>query len=173
MWDVEQFNRHVSQIFHRCKSEANKHNFKIKLSLTWKVKPNQPMFCLFGPNLVILAGTRDELSHRQAHDWRTDGHTQTMTIKRSKLASGKNEPRREILCCRHIPEYLFLKLMSATYPVHKWALRHPLKHPRGWLAYPLGPHPTVGCWQINYILANIDRKISILILNKYPFYETY
>ena len=27
MWDVEQFDKHVSQIFQRCKSVANKHNF--------------------------------------------------------------------------------------------------------------------------------------------------
>ena len=36
-------------------------------------------FCIFGPNLVILAWTRPELSRRQASDWQTD---------RPKLASG-------------------------------------------------------------------------------------
>ena len=35
------------------------------------------VFYIYGPNLVILAERDDELSHGQARDWRTDGHTQT------------------------------------------------------------------------------------------------
>ena len=31
---------HVSQIFQRCKSDANKQNYKKKLNLTWKVELN-------------------------------------------------------------------------------------------------------------------------------------
>ena len=52
------------------------------------------VFYISGPNLVILAETGDELSHGQARDWRTDGHTQTDTgnanTRRPELASGKN-----------------------------------------------------------------------------------
>ena len=35
------------------------------------------VFYISDPNLVILAWTVDELSHGQAHDWRTDTHTHT------------------------------------------------------------------------------------------------
>ena len=38
----------------------------------------------FGPSLVNLARTCDELSRRQARDWRTQGHTQAMTIPKAK-----------------------------------------------------------------------------------------
>ena len=38
------------------------------------------VFYISDPNLVILAWTVDELSHGQAHDWRTDTHTQATTI---------------------------------------------------------------------------------------------
>ena len=51
------------------------------------------VFYTYGPNLVILAWTGDELSRGQARDWRTDGHTQTDAgndnTRRPKLASGK------------------------------------------------------------------------------------
>ena len=52
-------------------------------------------FCIFDPNLVILAWTGDEWSRRQAW-WRTDGLTDGRTdagndnTRRPKLASGKN-----------------------------------------------------------------------------------
>ena len=48
------------------------------------------VFCIFGPNLVILAWTGDELSHRQTW-WRTDGRTGAMTIP-----GGQNCPRVKI-----------------------------------------------------------------------------
>ena len=35
------------------------------------------VFYIYGPNLVILADTGHELSHGQARDWHTDGHTHT------------------------------------------------------------------------------------------------
>ena len=35
------------------------------------------VFYIYGPNLVILAETGDELSRGPARDWRTDGHTHT------------------------------------------------------------------------------------------------
>ena len=50
------------------------------------------MFCISGPNLVILAWKGDELSCGQARDWytHTDTQTQAMTIPEGqKLASGK------------------------------------------------------------------------------------
>ena len=52
------------------------------------------VFYIYGPNLVILAETDDELSRGQARDWHTDGHTHTQTdagndnTRRPKLASG-------------------------------------------------------------------------------------
>ena len=36
-------------------------------------------FYIYGPILVILAETGDELSRRQARDWHTDGHTDRQT----------------------------------------------------------------------------------------------
>ena len=49
------------------------------------------MLHFFGPNLVILARTCDELSRRQAHDWPTHGHTQAMIIP-----EGQNWPRAKM-----------------------------------------------------------------------------
>ena len=54
------------------------------------------VFCIFGPNLVILAWTGPELSRGQASDWQTDRQTNRQTdagndnTRRPKLASGKN-----------------------------------------------------------------------------------
>ena len=54
------------------------------------------VFYTYGPNLVILAWTGDELSRGQARDYRTHGRTDTETdagndsTRRQKLASGKN-----------------------------------------------------------------------------------
>ena len=45
------------------------------------------VFCIFGPNLVILASTGDELSRGQTW-WRTDGQTGATTIP-----GGQNWPR--------------------------------------------------------------------------------
>ena len=53
------------------------------------------VFCIFGPNLVILAWTGPELSRGQASDWHTETHTHrdagNDNTRRPKLASGKNE----------------------------------------------------------------------------------
>ena len=54
------------------------------------------VFYTYGPNLVILAWTGDELSRGQASDYRTHGRTDTQTdagndnTRRPKLASGNN-----------------------------------------------------------------------------------
>ena len=64
------------------------------------------VFYISDPNLVILAWTVDELSHGQAHDWRTHTHTHTHThagndnTRRPKLASGKKH--RFGLCDKQI-----------------------------------------------------------------------
>ena len=56
------------------------------------------MFCISGPNLVILAWMGDELSRGQARDWYTHTRTHRPTdagddnTRRPKLASGKNWP---------------------------------------------------------------------------------
>ena len=44
------------------------------------------VFCIFGPNLAILAWTGPELSRGQASDWHTDGQTDTHTQKRYQSA---------------------------------------------------------------------------------------
>ena len=55
------------------------------------------VFCIFGPNLAILAWTGPKLSRGQACDWHTHTHTDTHTdagddnTRRPKLASGKND----------------------------------------------------------------------------------
>ena len=58
------------------------------------------VFCIFCPNLVVLAWTGPELSRGQASDWHTDRQTDTHTdagndnTQRPKLASGKNDHHR-------------------------------------------------------------------------------
>ena len=47
------------------------------------------VFYTYGPNLVILAWTGDELLRGQAGGWRT--HTDNDNTQRPKLASGKNQ----------------------------------------------------------------------------------
>ena len=70
--------------------------------LPTKTKGNfTKVFCIFGPNLAILAWTGPELSRGQASDWhtgrQTDRQTHTHTYagndhtRRPKLASGKND----------------------------------------------------------------------------------
>ena len=67
---------HVPQIFQRRKSDANKQDFEFKLNLTYRVWSAlkikgilTKVFCTFGPNLMNLAWTGDELSHRQSSKW--------------------------------------------------------------------------------------------------------
>ena len=65
----------VSQIFQRCKSDANKQDFENKLNLTCHAQSTPKtigiltkVFCTSGPNLVVLAWTGDELLHEQAQN---------------------------------------------------------------------------------------------------------
>ena len=97
--------------------------FKFNLSL--KVNFNHPIkkirilikvFYISDPNLVILAWTVDELSHGQAHDWRTHGHKYTHThagndnTRRPKLASGKKQSSSMLSVCEGYP------LMTDEFP---------------------------------------------------------
>ena len=90
MWNRLRFHPllQVSQIFQRRKSDANKQGFENKLNVTChaqsppppppppqkkkpkkkKPKKKNEVFRSSGPNLVVLAWTGDELSHRQAQN---------------------------------------------------------------------------------------------------------
>ena len=65
----------VSQIFQRCKSDANKQDFENKLNLTCQAQSTPKtvgiltkVFCTSVPNFVVLAWTGDELSLGQAQN---------------------------------------------------------------------------------------------------------
>ena len=65
----------VSQIFQRCKSDANKQDFENKLNLTYQAQSTPKtvgiltkVFCTSGPYFVVLAWTGDELLRRQAQN---------------------------------------------------------------------------------------------------------
>ena len=75
--------------------------FKFKLTLNVKVncRPKiirtlAKIFCIFGPNLVILAWTGPELSCGQASDWHrlTHGHTHTQ-MQAMTIPDGQNWPQ--------------------------------------------------------------------------------
>ena len=77
MWNRLCFIRflQVSQIFQRCKSDANKQDFEKKLNLTCQAQSTPKtvgiltkVFCTSGPNFVVLAWTGDELSLGQAQN---------------------------------------------------------------------------------------------------------
>ena len=77
MWNRLRFIRflQVSQIFQRCKSDANKQDFENKLNLTCHAQSTPQttgiltkVLSTFGPNLVALAWTGDELSCGQAQN---------------------------------------------------------------------------------------------------------
>ena len=53
------------------------------------------VFYTYGPNLVILVWTGDELSRGQASDYRTDGRTHIQT-QATTIPEGQNWPRVEI-----------------------------------------------------------------------------
>ena len=83
-----------------CKAQNEvKFNFQVKFDLEVQgqsspktIGTSTKVFCICGPNLVILAWMSDELSCGQAHDWHTHWHTdpqmQPMTIP-----EGQNWPR--------------------------------------------------------------------------------
>ena len=77
MWNRLRFIRflQVSQIFQRCKSDANKQDFENKLNLTYQAQSPLKttgiltnVFSTSGPNLVALAWTGDELLSGQAQN---------------------------------------------------------------------------------------------------------
>ena len=82
----------------------NRVNFEFEVKFDLKGHSQSPpktiriltkVFYTYGPNLVILARTGDELSRGQASDYRTHGRTDTQTdagsdnTRRQKLASGE------------------------------------------------------------------------------------
>ena len=81
------------------------------------------VFYISDPNLVILAWTVDELSHGQAHDWRTHRHTHIHThthagndnTRRPKLASGKKVVKGTTLLTHLSTLYLYLRHLSTLY----------------------------------------------------------
>ena len=122
MWNRLRFIRflQVSQIFQRCKSDANKQDFENKLNLTGHAQStpkttgilnkefitsgsnlvqlpsktigiSTKVFYTYGPNLVILAWTGDELSRGQTW-WRTDGLTNGQT-QATTIPEGQYWPR--------------------------------------------------------------------------------
>ena len=77
MWNRIRFIRflHVSQIFQRCKSDANKQDFENKLDLTCQAQSTPKaigiltkVFNTSDLNLVALARTGDKLSPGQAQN---------------------------------------------------------------------------------------------------------
>ena len=50
------------------------------------------VFCIFGPNLAILAWTGSKLSRGQASDWHTHTRTHTQT-QAMTIPEGQNWPR--------------------------------------------------------------------------------
>ena len=83
-----------------CRQTQNGVNFDFDLKFDLEGQGRLPLktigtltnvFCIFGPNLVTLAWTGDELLRGQLNDGRTDGRTDrgNDNARRPKLASGK------------------------------------------------------------------------------------
>ena len=89
------------------------------------------VFYIYGPNLVILAETGDELSRGQARDWRTDGHTRRQT-QATTIPEGQNWSRVKTLQDRgprlrmKIIQSLFVSLLffpkPVAYTITRWTL---------------------------------------------------
>ena len=75
------------------------------------------VFYISDPNLVILAWTVDELSHGQAHDWRTHRHTHIHT----HTHTGNDNTRRPKLASGNKYQVLFL---LSTSPLRRLCLCH-------------------------------------------------
>ena len=65
------------------------------VSLGARIGTLTKVFCIFGPNLVILAWTGPELSRGQACDWHTDRQTDTQT-QATTIPEGQKWPRVKI-----------------------------------------------------------------------------
>ena len=80
------------------------------------------VFCIFGPNLAILAWTGPELSPGQASDWHTDRQTHTHTHTQTQattIPEGQNWPRvkmKPYLISRSKRRHIYTK----TTPVDKY-----------------------------------------------------
>ena len=78
------------------------------------------VFCIFGPNLAILAWTGPELSPGQASDWHTDRQTDTHTHTQTQattIPEGQNWPRVKIKIL--IPQVLVNTILHIQAQYHK------------------------------------------------------
>ena len=76
------------------------------------------VFYISDPNLVILAWTVNELSHGQAHDWRTDTytHTQATTIPKGQYWPRVKNSSTSMTRSTHLPyNYHYLKFLFFNY----------------------------------------------------------
>ena len=92
--------------------------FTFKINLTLKtIGILTKLFCSCGPNLVILAWTRDKLSRGQASAYRTHRQTDAANdnTRRPKLASGKN-------CFRSLSVVFFRKVCPSGIMLHTYHL---------------------------------------------------
>ena len=62
-------------------------DFEVKFDLEGQGQSQTKLFCIFCPNLVVLAWTRDELWCGQAQGWRT--HTQTDRCRQRQYPKAK------------------------------------------------------------------------------------
>ena len=93
-------------------SELGKMTLKAKVDCPKAITTLSKVFCIFGPNLVILAWTGHELSRGQASDWHTQTdktHTQTQA---TTIPEGQNWPWVKITA---VSMALFKTVIS---PVH-------------------------------------------------------
>ena len=74
------------------------------------------VFYIYGPNLVILAETGHELSHGQARDWHTDGHTHTQTDAGNDIPEGQYWPRVKIVWNKKVPLWNISIYLLPTIP---------------------------------------------------------
>ena len=84
-----------------CEQAQNGVNFEFEVKFDLEGQGQSPrktigiltkVFYTYGPNLVILAWTGDELSRGQASDYRTDGRTPRQT-QATTIPEGQNWPR--------------------------------------------------------------------------------
>ena len=82
------------------------------------------VFYISDPNLVILAWTVDELSHGQAHDWRTHRHTHIHThthTQATTIPEGQNWPRVKrvtVVSCL-VTKYISTRIYC-TFIIYTW-----------------------------------------------------
>ena len=100
------------ELAHEQAQNGVKFDFEVKFNLEGQGQsPSKTMgiltkvFYIYGPNLVILAETSDELSRGQARDWHTDGHTHRQT-QATTIPEGQYWPRVKMVPNRHCKRQL-------------------------------------------------------------------